>query len=144
MRLHHVDLTVSDVERSLAFYLALLGPLGWEVVRRYPSYRGSEEVVYLGPAAEANLGRLSGGFGLRPADGGSHQYYGVGVEHIAFEVGSRDQVDEAYRRAASSGVDVHFPPEEDRDEPGYYALFLLDPDGIRIELFSWDVPDASG
>jgi hypothetical protein len=39
---------------------------------------------------------------------------------------------------------VHFPPEQDRDEPGYYALFVLDPDGIRIELFCWDLLDASG
>ena len=31
---HHVDLAVSDVERSLAFYLELLGPLGWQVARR--------------------------------------------------------------------------------------------------------------
>ena len=46
--IHHVDLAVSDVERSLAFYLDLLGPLGWKVTRRYPTYRGTEEVVYLG------------------------------------------------------------------------------------------------
>ena len=45
--IHHVDLAVANVERSLAFYLDLLGPLGWEESVRYPSYRGTEEVVYL-------------------------------------------------------------------------------------------------
>jgi catechol 2,3-dioxygenase-like lactoylglutathione lyase family enzyme len=37
---HYIGLAVSDVERSLAFYLDLLGPLGWRVTRRYPTYRG--------------------------------------------------------------------------------------------------------
>jgi hypothetical protein len=30
-----------------------------------------------------------------------------------------------------------FPPEYDNDEEGYYAFFVFDPDGIRVELFSW-------
>ena len=40
-------MAVADVERSLAFYLDLLGPLGWVEEIRYPTYRGTEEVVYL-------------------------------------------------------------------------------------------------
>jgi glyoxylase I family protein len=130
--LHHIDLTVSDVERSLAFYLGLLGPLGWEVRVRYPSYRGTEEVVYLGPPDH------TGDLGLRQADGGAHQYYGVGVEHIAFRVETRQQVEEAYARAVSAGAKIHFPVEEDRDEPGYWAFFVFDPDGIRVEVFAWN------
>jgi catechol 2,3-dioxygenase-like lactoylglutathione lyase family enzyme len=42
--IHHVDLAVSDVERSLAFYLAVLGPLGLHESECYPTYRGTEEV----------------------------------------------------------------------------------------------------
>ena len=41
----HVARPVSNVERSLEFYLALLGPLGWTEFVRYPTYRGTEEVV---------------------------------------------------------------------------------------------------
>ena len=118
--LHHVDLAVGDVERSLDFYLDLLGPLGWEVAVRYPTYRGTEEVVYLGRPGE-------GRFGLRPADGGAHRYHDVGVEHIAFEVDTAAEVEAAYARAKASGAEIHFPPEEDRDEPGYYAFFAFDP-----------------
>ncbi len=44
--LHHIDLAVSDVERSRAFYVAVLGPFGLRE-GRYPSYRGTEQVVYL-------------------------------------------------------------------------------------------------
>ncbi|MDQ6731844.1 MAG: VOC family protein, partial [Actinomycetota bacterium] len=45
--IHHVDLAVEDVERSIAFYTKLLGPLGVEVTNRFPTYRGTEEVAYL-------------------------------------------------------------------------------------------------
>jgi catechol 2,3-dioxygenase-like lactoylglutathione lyase family enzyme len=129
--IHHVDLAVADVGESLAFYLDLLGQLGWREEVRYPTYRGTEEVVYLKePATGAMLG-------LRPADGGAHHYYDVGIEHLAFEVETRDEVDAAYERCAARGARIHFPPEEDRDVEDYYALFVFDPDGIRIEVFSW-------
>jgi catechol 2,3-dioxygenase-like lactoylglutathione lyase family enzyme len=74
--IHHVDLAVADVDQSIAFYLELLGPLGWAQSARYPTYRGTEEVVYLKGGGQM--------FGLRPADGGAHRYYEVGIEHIAF------------------------------------------------------------
>ena len=131
--IHHVDLAVTDVERSLAFYLDLLGPLGWAEQVRYPTYRGTEEVVYLARAEIRN-----GGLGLGPAEAGTHRYYGVGIEHFAFEVDRREEVDEAHARCVASGANIHFPPEEDRDEPGYYAFFVFDPDGIRVEVFYWE------
>jgi glyoxylase I family protein len=128
--IQHVDLAVSDVERSLAFYLGLLGPLGLKEAGRYPTYRDTEEVVYLSFAGQW--------LGLRPADGDEHRYYGVGLEHLAFEVDERDEVDAAHRRCLEVGAEVHQPPEDDSDEEGYYALFVFDPDGFRIEVFSWD------
>lgn len=36
--------------------------------------------------------------------------------------------------ASRSGLEIHYPPEEDRDIDGYYELFVFDPDGIRIEV----------
>ena len=129
--LHHVDLAVADVDASLAFYRDLLGPLGFAEEVRYPTYRGTEEVVYLVQTLER------GGIGLRPADGGSHSYYDVGIEHIAFEVERPDEVDAAHERCLARGDRIHFPPEEDRDEEGYYAFFVFDPDGIRVEVFCW-------
>jgi glyoxylase I family protein len=129
--IHHVDLAVADVGRSLAFYLDLLGPLGWVEEVRYPTYRGTEEVVYL---KEPTSGAM---LGLRPADGGSHGYYDVGVEHVAFEVDGPGEVEETHERCVAAGARIHFPPEEDRDVEGYYALFVFDPDGIRIEVFCW-------
>ena len=137
--IHHVDLAVADVERSLSFYLNLLGPLGWQDCVRYPTYRGTEEVVYLKDAARGapEPGTDSSMLGIRPADGPAHRYYGTGIEHLAFEVDRPEEVDEAHARCVASGANVQCPPEEDRDEPGYYALFVFDPDGIRVEIFAW-------
>ena len=137
--IHHVDLAVAHVPRSLAFYRDLLAPLGWDEEVTYPTYRGTEEVVYL-----VRTGVRNGGIGLRQADGGEHRYYDVGIEHLAFEVEGRDEVDEAHARCLASGAKVHFPPEEDRDEPGYYAFFVFDPDGIRVEVFCWSRDETGG
>jgi catechol 2,3-dioxygenase-like lactoylglutathione lyase family enzyme len=132
--IHHVDLAVADVERSLSFYLGLLGPLGWVEEVRYPTYRGTEEVIYLQDPTSGSM------LGLRPADGGAHRYHDVGIEHLAFEVDSRDEVDAAHERCVADRARIHFPPEEDRDVEGYYALFVFDPDGMRVEVFAWRRP----
>jgi catechol 2,3-dioxygenase-like lactoylglutathione lyase family enzyme len=124
--IHHVDLAVADVERSLAFYLTVLGPLGLREAERYPTYRGTEEVVYLRWGDQY--------VGLRRADGGEHRHYQVGLEHLAFFVDARDEVDAAYQRCLEAGARIHFPPEDDRGVEGYYALFVFDPDGLRIEV----------
>ena len=129
--IQHVDLCVSDVERSVAFYLEVLGPLGLERDVLFPSYRGTEDIVYL-RFGEQNLG-------LRPADSGRHTYYDVGLEHLAFEAERRGQVDEAYERCVGLGADIHVPPEQDANVDDYYAFFAFDPDGLRIEVF-WAPP----
>ena len=77
---------------------------------------------------------------LRAADGGEYTYYAPGVEHIAFQVDTREEVEGAHRRAVEMGAKVHFPPEEDKDIEGYYATFVFDPDGIRIEVFREERP----
>jgi catechol 2,3-dioxygenase-like lactoylglutathione lyase family enzyme len=120
----------------LGFYLSLLEPLGWVEEVRYPTYRGTEEVVYLEDPVTGSM------LGLRPADGGTHRYYEVGIEHLAFEVDSREEVDATHERCVAAGQQVHFPPEEDRDVSGYYAVFVFDPDGIRIEVFCWPRPSS--
>jgi catechol 2,3-dioxygenase-like lactoylglutathione lyase family enzyme len=128
--IHHLDLTVGDVERSLSFYLAMLGPLGLVEEERHPSYRGTEEVVVL---------RFGTQFlGVRPADGGEHRYYETGIEHIAFEVDNRPEVDDAYQRCVPAGGRIHYPPDQDRQVDGYYSFFAFDPDGIRVEVFCWN------
>jgi hypothetical protein len=43
-------------------------------------------------------------------------------------------VDDAYQRCLAMGANVHHRPELDRDIEDYYALFVFDPDGIRVEI----------
>ena len=128
-KIQHLDLAVADVERSLSFYGMLLEPLGLTEYWRGPSYRGSEEIVYL------QFGRSY--LGLRPADGGTYRHYDVGLEHLAFQVDTRDEVNDAYERCVSAGETIESPPEEhyvDSAEQDYYSFFAFDPDGIRIEV----------
>ena len=99
MGIHHVDLVVPDVDKSLAFYVEVLGPLGLVEDSRFPSYRGTEEVVYLRFGEQL--------LGLRPADGGEHRYYDVDIEHIAFYVETR----------AESGRDVRALSQHRRAHP---------------------------
>jgi catechol 2,3-dioxygenase-like lactoylglutathione lyase family enzyme len=131
----HIDLAVRDVERSLAFYVGVFGPLGVEEAFRFRTYRGTEEVIYLhfGPQV----------IGLRQADGGEFRYYNVGLEHLAVLVDTREELDQVYERCLELDVDIHFPPEEDRDIPGYWELFVFDPDGLRIETAYYS-PDVVG
>jgi hypothetical protein len=97
----------------------VLGPLGAEEAYGNPSQRGSEEVVYLSLGAQA--------LGLRPADGGEYRYYDFGIENLAVFVDTRQEVDETYQRCIRLGAKVQFPPQEDRDEPGYRAPCVFDP-----------------
>lgn len=128
--IQHVDLAVGDVERSLAFYYGVLGPLGLKEKFRNLTYRQTEEVVYLEYGVQ--------GFGLRPADGGVYRHYEVGIEHVAFEVDDHAEVDEAYKRCVSAGAKIQSPPEEHYLDDGEdYAFFAFDPDGIRVEVFCW-------
>jgi hypothetical protein len=44
------------------------------------------------------------------------------------------------RGARHARANIHHPPEEDNDIPGYWAMFVFDPDGLRLEVAHW--PDA--
>lgn len=127
--IQHIDLAVSDVDRSLAFYRELLGPLGLEDFLELRTYRGSENVLYM---------RFGSSYlGIRPADGGNYRHYAPGLEHIAFQVDSRGEVDAAHERCLTAGYRVESPPERHYaylDEQDYYAFFAFDPDGIRVEV----------
>jgi catechol 2,3-dioxygenase-like lactoylglutathione lyase family enzyme len=72
---------------------------------------------------------------LAVAGGGEHTYYDVGLEHLAFEVDTREEVDAAYDRCLERGDRIHHPPEGDKDIEDHYAFFVFDPDGFRIEVF---------
>lgn len=129
--IHHVDLVVSDLERSLAFYTGLLEPLGYTRRSEITGERG-ERVVYVG-----RVGALES-IGLRAVDSDAHEVpydrYGIGIHHLAFAVPSRAVVDERAGWLRERGATIESGPEEYPYSPGYYAVFFHDPDGIKLEL----------
>ena len=123
---HHVDLVVSSIERSLPFYRELLGPLGWHGISEVEGERG-ETIWYL-------LGRDTA-IGLREAQTESvADRYRIGLHHLAFEAPSRAVVDERAEWLRSIGAEIESGPEEYAYSPGYYAVFFYDPDGLKLEL----------
>lgn len=115
----HVGFEVSDLARSAAFYDAVFHRIGG---RR----------MHEAPAAIA-YGRVNAVFwivqrGLPPQPG-----YG----HIALEAAGRAAVDAAYEAGlANGGTDAGPPGPRPQYGPRYYAAYLRDPDGLRIEVVS--------
>jgi glyoxylase I family protein len=124
--LHHVDLVVSSVERSLPFYRDLLGPLGWHRSSQVEGERG-ETIYYLsGPGTS---------IGIREAQSdGAHDRYRVGLHHLCFEAYSRAVVDERAEWLRTVGAELESEPQVYGYSPGYYAVFFYDPDGIKLEI----------
>ncbi|HKG34911.1 MAG TPA: VOC family protein [Solirubrobacterales bacterium] len=127
----HLDLVVSDLERSLGFYSALLEPLGYVRRSEIEGERG-EPVVYVG--RRGGYGSLS----VRERQSDAHEVpydrYGIGIHHIAFAAPDRDAVDERAEWLRAEGVEIESGPQEYGYSRGYYAVFFYDPDGIKLEI----------
>lgn len=128
--LDHVFLSVSDVERSIAFYTAALAPLG---ITHVYDYDGTD-----GPPGHPDLK----GFGangriflwLRPGNADSR------AAHVGFMGNSQSAVDAAYAAAMAAGAkDNGAPGFRLYYDPRYYAANVLDPDGYSLEFVykSW-------
>jgi glyoxylase I family protein len=131
--LAHVDLACSDVERSIAFYLAVLGPLGLQAPPVTFEGEQGETINYL-RFPEAG----SGSIGLRAASVEQEfALYAPGLHHIAFAVATPDDVRVAHGGAVREGAEIVHPPTPfPRYHPDYFATFFLDPDGFRVEVRS--------
>lgn len=115
----HISLPVADIERAKAFYDAVLAAVGYRRMMDYgqaAGYGDGHPHFWIGVPAE--------GEGQAPAAG----------VHIAFRAGDREAVDAFYAAAlAHGGRDNGAPGLRPRYHPDYYAGFVFDPDGNRIE-----------
>ena len=125
--LGHVDLVCRDVERSIAFYRAVLD-LGEPAL--FEGERG-EPIHYLRFPRHG-----SGSLGLRQAlEDQQFELYAPGLHHLAFAVESRAAVDAVHTAALAAGATVlHAPRAWPQYADDYYATFFLDPDSFRIEV----------
>ncbi len=118
----HTGIGVADVARSAAFYDAALGALGLRRAMQLPPHDGSDAV----------------GYGVDYPVFWIDRFHPHGVkQHTAFAAKSRAEVD-AFHEAAlkAGGTDNGLPGLRDTAlgyPPGYYAAFVLDPDGNNIE-----------
>ena len=131
----HVDLTVSSLDASLPIYRSLLGPLGFDVSREIEGER-AERVVYL--SRDGSKGAL--GLRERQAGDGDYDRYDLGLHHLAFGAEGRAEVDRIAALAAELGLETEGQPGEYDYALGYYAVFVHDPDGIKLEFMHRPVP----
>jgi len=134
MRIQHVGLVVSDIERSRRFYAEVLG---LEEVPRPPNFTFSGAWFRFGDyelhlLAEADT---TGGAGQPDAGRGAAQ--GL-THHLAFEV---DDLDPACARLADHGIVLEGGPMPRGD--GVVQVFFLDPDGYVLEYFQRTGEDQS-
>ena len=136
---HHTSFTVSDIDRSVAFYRDVLG---MELVAQ--SVEGSGEIVdkILGmPGARVKTAFLTAGGHMlelfqylnpmgRPYD---RRTCDVGPTHIALLV---SDIHEGYRTLSAKGVPFKSAPQAfEKDGETHWACYMTDPDGITVELY---------
>lgn len=115
----HVSLEVSDLERSAAFYDALVGPLGW---RRVAKASGS---IGYGLFDDPALIIWAGKAGVDRSQG----------PHVCLAAAGIPAVKAAWQAGiAAGGRDEGKPGQRPHYREGYYSAHLRDPDGYRLEV----------
>ncbi len=118
----HISVGVVDLERSTEFYDAALAPLGLVQLWRNARAAGYGPEGFEG---EAPFAVIQFGDGAKPPAPGFH---------LAFIAKTRDAVDSFHAAGIrAGGVDDGPPGIRENYDPGYYAAFVCDPDGHRIE-----------
>jgi catechol 2,3-dioxygenase-like lactoylglutathione lyase family enzyme len=121
----HVYLTVRDLAASERFYDALLVDALGHVKVRAP-VGGDPHVHYINRHFSV---------ALRPARSGApHDPYAPGLHHFCFRVEDAAAVDRVAHALAASGLAASAPRLYPEYAPDYYATFVSDPDGLRLEV----------
>ena len=120
---HHLQLTVTDVARSLDFYT---GVLGFDVVGNHGSTRLlSDGVVTIGLASPPD-----------PSQAIERDLFNenrVGLDHLSLRVARREDLDRAARLLDERGV-MHSDVVDLGPEMRFHVLVFRDPDNIQLEL----------
>jgi catechol 2,3-dioxygenase-like lactoylglutathione lyase family enzyme len=112
----HIQLVVKDLAASRRFYEATGKALGIPIGGEFEGFFYLDELGVSSADSPAARGKLTG------------------RHHIAFQAKDHAMVDAFYKAGlANGGKDNGKPGERAHYHPGYYAAFLLDPDGNNIE-----------
>jgi glyoxylase I family protein len=126
--LHHLGLTVRDVEVSAAWYE---GVLGFRRAGEFTAPDGSRRKVFL---RHEGLAIRLGLTQHRPGSPDPFDETRTGLDHLAFAVATRDDLDAWAARLAAAGVTCS-PAAAANSVPGAAVLVFRDPDNIQLELF---------
>jgi catechol 2,3-dioxygenase-like lactoylglutathione lyase family enzyme len=111
----HVQLVVRDLRASKAFYEAVFGALGIPIGDSGDDFFWADELFVSTPGSRAAQGMLTG------------------RHHLAFQARDRAMVKAFHDAALRNGGMDNGAPGERPYHPGYYAAFVLDPDGNNVE-----------
>ena len=111
----HIQLVVRDIEASRKFYSALFEVLELPISGEGDDFFWVDELFVSTADSEAAAGRLTG------------------RHHLAFQARDRAMVEAWHRAGLKAGGEDNGAPGERPYHPGYYAAFLLDPDGNNVE-----------
>ena len=111
----HIQLVVRDLDASRAFYTAVFDVLGVPMGGTADDYFWADELFVSTADSEAAEGKLTG------------------RHHLAFQAQDRAAVEAFHKAALANGGTDNGAPGERAYHPGYYAAFVLDPDGNNIE-----------
>lgn len=111
----HLQLVVADLDASKRFYTAVLGALGIELGGEGPGFFWADELCVSNAESPAAIGKKTG------------------RAHFAFQAPDKKTVERFHRAGLEAGGKDHGAPGPREYHPGYYAAFLLDPDGNNVE-----------
>ncbi len=112
----HLQLVVADLEQSKRFYSATLATLGIPLGGEGPGFFWADELV------------------VSSCDSPAAQGKATGRAHFAFQAKDEETVERFYRAGLAAGGKDNGAPGLRPYHPGYFAAFLLDPDGNNIEV----------
>jgi catechol 2,3-dioxygenase-like lactoylglutathione lyase family enzyme len=133
----HLSIGVRDLDRAMRFYDAVLAPLGYVRVLTHPGDvdHPFRSACYGPPGTDPIADPHLAPFWLEerpdPTDGGSGS-------HVCFGAPSRTAVEQFHAAGLANGAtDYGAPGLREHYGPGYYAAFLIDPWGWRIEAVTF-------
>ncbi|MBL4575479.1 MAG: VOC family protein [Opitutaceae bacterium] len=123
--INHIELRVASVDESEKFYDPLCEYLGYE-----KHHRMKASILY---RSKEGIGDLILVRTRKAGHGKSYDKEAPGFAHLAWNAGSRQEVDSLYELLLKTNAVVLDAPCEMTYSPGYYAVWFQDPDGMKLE-----------
>ena len=124
-RIHHIEIYVSDLKKSMDFWGWFLEDLGYVLFQKWEqgqSYKLEDSYLVFVQTEER--------FMEIP-----YHRCGVGLNHLAFHASSREEVDEMTEKLIAKGIHILYTDRHPyAGGEDYYAVFFEDPDRMKVEF----------